>query len=61
MGGKTSKTNRTARMAVLGAQRAHFCPTCGERSKLSMHIPGRSMHGYCEGGHTFPKRNLILR
>ena len=53
-----SKTNVTQRDK--GAQRVHFCPECGARSKMVQHRPGRAMWGHCEKGHAFPKNELVL-
>ena len=61
MGGKTSKTNRTGRMAAAGTQRFHYCPECGEKAKMTMHMPRRSMHGRCTNDHSNPKGALTLR
>ena len=54
-----SKTNVTGRDK--SAQKTHFCPECGEPSKMVQHRPGRAMFGHCPHGHAFPKKELVLR
>ena len=54
-----SKTNRTGRESK--SQRTHFCPDCGEASKMHKHMPGGAMWGHCKNGHAFRKKDLSLR
>ncbi len=54
--------NERAHSAVFGIKRTHFCPTCDEAIKqLTMRMPGRTMWGTCENGHSYQKKDLILR
>lgn len=48
--------------AITGIERKHFCPSCEEPVKrLFMRMPGRTMWGTCENGHTTRKVDLILK
>ncbi len=55
--GKANK-NRTGQADT---KRSHLCPECKEPAKLAMRMPGKSMWGSCENGHSHPKKALILK
>ncbi len=54
--------NERMHSAAFSVEKKHFCPTCDEPVKrLAMQMPGKTMWGTCESGHSHRKRALILR
>lgn len=53
------KTNKA--LQEIHKQKLHYCPECGEKSKLTKYLPQGRMFGCCENKHVYQKKELILK